>query len=218
MVFNNSQSKGLTLWTVILYDGGEVPQRCPDLRGRINQRAKLMLETWWSLIQPCPRHSERLRHWYQWSSRRFCIRIVQNSRVVIGWLSMTWIIAWRPDQRAQQFPSLKMALNFKSPERQETGLTLLLVYLLMAWLRNTLCGTEIVLQGSSRRMILQHLEMGENHMGVGTGGLRVRAPTTGFSIKSLYICVHTQDSLLGSMKTCTLQYDFSALLVPDWDL
>lgn len=54
-------------------------------------------------------------------------------------------------------------------------------------------------------------------MRVGTGGLRVRAPTMGISIKSLYTCVHTEDSLLGSMKTCTLQYDFLASLVSERD-
>lgn len=65
------------------------------------------------------------------------------------------------------------------------GLILLLVYPLRVWLRNTLCGTEIVPQDNRGRMILQHLEMGENHMGVGAGGLRVRAPTMGFSKKIL---------------------------------
>lgn len=84
------------------------------------------------------------------------------------------------------------------------GLTLLLVYPLRAWMRNTLCGPETVPQ-DNRRMIVQHLEVGENHRKVGSGGLWVRTPTTGFSIKSFYICMQR---VLGSMKMWILQYDF----------
>lgn len=87
------------------------------------------------------------------------------------------------------------------------GLTLLLLCPLRAWMRNTLCGPETVPQ-DNRRMILQHLEMGENHWEVGSGGLWVRTPTRDFSIESFYICMQRQ---LGSIKMWALQCGFQLL-------
>lgn len=66
--------------------------------------------------------------------------------------------------------------------------------------------------------MLQHLEMEENHMGVGTGGLRVRAPTMGFSKKILVYLSAYPRLFIGTHETCILQYDFSASLVPERDL
>lgn len=98
------------------------------------------------------------------------------------------------------------------------GLTLLLAHPLKVCLRSTLCETEMVPQDNRRRMILQHLGMGENHRGVGASRLRLRAPNRlqHEILVYLYVFPRSRVRLLGSGKTCTLQCDFSASLVPEW--